>query len=91
MRIISFQFKSAILLSLLGQRRTRYPSLYDFACPSHRWSHLENAHEQVEGADRMETCAVPFADRLQDEGFVKVYGSPTSSPPREAHVGIGPW
>jgi hypothetical protein len=63
---------------MLGQRRTRYPSLYDFT-------------EHAEGGDRTETCLVPFADGLQDEGFVEVYRSPTSSPPQEAHVEFGPW
>jgi hypothetical protein len=76
---------------MLGCRRTRYPSLYDSAFPSRRWSHPQNALEQAESTDRTETCTVPFEDGLQDEGFVEVYGSPTSSPPREAHVGIGPW
>jgi hypothetical protein len=68
---------------MLGRRRTCYPSLlYDFACPPRRWSHPHNAPEQAEGVDRMEPCVVPFADGLQDKGFVEVYGSSTSSPPR---------
>jgi hypothetical protein len=33
----------------------------------------------------------PSSSLLQDEGFVEVYGSPTSSPPREIHAGFGPW
>jgi hypothetical protein len=52
--------------------------------------HIHNASERAEGVDQTETCAVLFADELQDEGFVEVYKSPTSSPPREAHVGFGP-
>jgi hypothetical protein len=76
---------------MLGRRQTCYPLLYDFASPSRRWSHPWNASKQAEGTDRTETCTIPFALGLQDEGFVEVYESPTSSPPREAHVGFGPW
>jgi hypothetical protein len=76
---------------MLGRRRTCYPSLYDFACPLRRWSHPQRVARQAEGADWTETCAVPFADGLHDDGSVEVYGSPTSSPPQEAHVGFGPW
>jgi hypothetical protein len=52
--------------------------------------HIHNASEHAEGTDQTETCAVTFADGLRDEGFVGVYRSLTSSPPREAHVGFGP-
>jgi hypothetical protein len=60
--------------------------------PAHRANgHIHNVPEQAEGANRTETYTVPFVDGLQGEGFVEVYGSPTPSPPREAHVGFGPW
>jgi hypothetical protein len=35
-------------------------------------------------------CGPPSSSLLQDEGFVEVYESHTSSPPREAHAGFGP-
>jgi hypothetical protein len=34
--------------------------------------------------------SLPSSSLLQYEGFVEVYESPTSSPPREAHAGFGP-
>jgi hypothetical protein len=47
---------------LLGRRRTRFPSLYDFVFSSHRRRpHSQNTSEQAKGADRTETCVVPFA------------------------------
>jgi hypothetical protein len=48
----------------------------------------ERVGRQVEGTDRTETCVVPFADGLQDEGSVEVCGSPTSSPPPGGPCGI---
>jgi transposase InsO family protein len=75
------RFWSEAVNLVLGRRQTRYPSLHDFASPSRRWSHQQNAPEQAKGADRTETYTDPFALGLQDEGFVEVYGSPTSSPP----------
>jgi hypothetical protein len=45
---------------MLGQRRTRHPSLYDFVFSScRRRLHPQNMPEQAEGADRTESCATP--------------------------------
>jgi hypothetical protein len=72
---------------MLGQRRTRHPSLYDFVYSSRRRRlHPQNTPEPAKGADRTKTCATPFALVLQDEGPTDVYGPPASSPPGEVHV-----
>jgi hypothetical protein len=77
---------------MLGRRRTRFPSLYDFVFSSRRRRpHSQNTSEQAEGANRTKTGAVPFALVLQDEGLTEVYGPPALSPPGEAHVRFGPW
>jgi hypothetical protein len=47
---------------MLGRRRTRYPSLDAFVSSSlRRRLHPQNASEQTEGVDWMETDVVPFA------------------------------
>ena len=68
-----------------------HATLRSMTSPTHCGDgHIHNLSEHAEGADQTETYTVPFVDGLQDEGFVEVYRSPTSSPPREAHVGFGP-
>jgi hypothetical protein len=72
---------------MLGRRRTRHPSLFDFVLSScRRKLHPHNTPEQAEGADRTEACATPFALVLQDEGPADDYGPPAPSSPGEAHV-----
>jgi hypothetical protein len=70
---------------MLGRRRTRHLSLYDFVLSSHR-RRPQNTPEQAEGADRTESCATPFALVLQDEGPAEVYVPLMPSPPGEAHL-----
>jgi hypothetical protein len=67
---------------MLGRRRIRHPSLYDFVLSLRtRRLNPQNTPEQAEGADRMEACATPFALVLQDEGPTDIYGPPAPSPP----------
>jgi hypothetical protein len=76
---------------LLGRRRTRHPSLYDFVLSlCRRRLNPQNTPEQAKGADRAEACATPFALMLQDEGPADIYGPPAPSPPGEAHMWFGP-
>jgi hypothetical protein len=45
---------------MLGQRRTRHPSLYDSVLSLRRQRlHPQNTPEQAEGANRTEACAAP--------------------------------
>jgi hypothetical protein len=68
---------------VLGRRRTRYPSLYDFVFSSRRRRlHRQNTPEQAEGAARTENSATPFGLVLQDEGPAEVYG-PLAPPSTE--------
>jgi hypothetical protein len=76
---------------LLGRRRTRHPSLYDFVLALRmRRLDPQNPPWQAKGANRMEACSTLFAHTRQDEGSAEVYGTSHSLTTKRGPCAVRP-
>jgi hypothetical protein len=76
---------------MLGRRRTRHPSLYDFVLALRRRRlDPQNPPDRPRALTGWRPVRPPSLTRDKTKAPPKTTGPPTHSPPREAHVRFGP-